>query len=85
MRGANGYAFHGRGLYPTADSPAAGKDQRIHAIALDDRKLEIAIVGSRLYFFPNWPVIHRSVNLSAARVARPRRGFSRGLLFDRLP
>lgn len=38
-------------------------------ILVDDRDLEITVVRSRGYFFPNSAVIHR-VNLSAAEIAR---------------
>jgi hypothetical protein len=37
-------------------------------IALDDRKLEMAVVWSGRYFLPNWLVVHR-INLAAAGVA----------------
>ncbi len=68
MGGANHYALPGGGLYPAAGSSAAGKDKRIDVITLDDRKLEIAVVWSRRYFFPNQLVVHR-FNLSAAGIA----------------
>jgi hypothetical protein len=62
------HALHGRHLYPTTGGPAAGKDKRIYVITLDDRNLEVAVVWSCRYFFPNWLVVHR-FNLSAAGVA----------------
>ena len=53
MGGTDHHALHGRHLYPTTGSPAAGKDKRIYVITLDDRKLEVAVVWSCRYFFPN--------------------------------
>jgi hypothetical protein len=59
MRGIDVNALVGRGLDPAARRAATGKDQRMHAACLNDRKFKITVVRSRRNPFPYWSVVHR--------------------------